>query len=208
MRRIAFFVEGDDDERFINTVIRPKLHQLNVKCPNPIKYSNESPQGISRILDVFNKNDWNYLFLVDADYYSSNAHLSTKLSSHIKMRRRQVKDNYSLKSEDIVVVVVDEIESWYLAGISKTALKKLGVSKKSLSEIGSYLNHTERVTKEIFNKLIPEEYGDSRSAFMVNLLAHYNLQRAMSRNSSLEYFIRKIEMILDTTIFKTGRTVK
>jgi hypothetical protein len=76
-------------------------------------------------------------------------------------------------------VVVVEIESWYLAGVSNERLNWLGFNKSDTND----------VTKEHFLRLKPR--ANTRVEFMIENLQDYELKRATTRNRSLAYFVSK-----------------
>ncbi|MFQ6057194.1 MAG: hypothetical protein ACE5J3_14580, partial [Methanosarcinales archaeon] len=84
-------------------------------------------------------------------------------------------------AEDKIIVVVKEIESWYLAGLDENTSKKLGIRKK--------IRTTNSITKEEFNQLIPKNMP--RIEFMRKILKNYDVEIAKVRNRSLGYFLNK-----------------
>ena len=85
------------------------------------------------------------------------------------------------------MIVKKEIESWYIAGLSDTNLKKL---KIKLTAKGKKGDITGNMTKEKFNKLMPKRF-DSRIDFMLEILNQFSLNTAKKRNKSFSYFISK-----------------
>ena len=81
-----------------------------------------------------------------------------------------------------LIIVVKEIEGWYLAGLDDGACKELGFRPFS---------NTDEVTKECFNNLIPKKF-DSRIDFMVEILKKFSLETAEQKNKSFGYFMSKI----------------
>lgn len=78
-------------------------------------------------------------------------------------------------------VVVEEIESWYAAGVDREEMEKLETS---------FPANTDGLTKEEFNDLVPERF-DSRIDFMMEILKVFSLDSARSRNASFDYFLHK-----------------
>jgi hypothetical protein len=77
--------------------------------------------------------------------------------------------------------VKEEIESWYLAGISSASLIKYKINS---------LGDTEQITKEEFQKLIPKKF-ESVSDFMIEILKDFSVNNAKMSNKSFAYLIRK-----------------
>ena len=80
-----------------------------------------------------------------------------------------------------MVVVIKEIESWYLAGIDAKNAARLNVTIP-----GS----TDHISKKEFDRLIPDSF-DSRIDFMIELLKCYSLRVARRKNASFKYFHAK-----------------
>jgi len=78
-----------------------------------------------------------------------------------------------------IVVVVKEIESWYLAGIKETLARRIHIPN---------LMSTDDLTKEAFNALIPYEF-DSRIDFMFEILKEFSTDTAQQKNRSFRFFV-------------------
>ncbi len=81
-------------------------------------------------------------------------------------------------------IVVEEIEGWYIAGLSEKDSRQVKLRP---------FRNTNSLTKEQFNRLIPPKYG-SRRDFMRELLQHFSMQTAVSKNMSFRYFIQKYNL--------------
>jgi len=86
-----------------------------------------------------------------------------------------------------VRVVVEEIESWYAAGLNREETARFGMP---------FLPRTDALTKEDFNDMLPERF-DSRIDFMTEILKVYSLEAALARNISLAYFLAKEGLVLE-----------
>jgi hypothetical protein len=100
----------------------------------------------------------------------------------VTAKKQEAQGNLKNLSQDRVLVVVKEIEGWYLAGLCKDSAKKLGL--KEIPE------STNTLTKEDFNRLIPKKF-DSRIDFVREILKNFSLEIAQNKNSSLRYCIEK-----------------
>ena len=78
-------------------------------------------------------------------------------------------------------VVVEEIESWYAAGLEREDMEELKTA---------FPANTDGLTKEQFNELVPERF-DSRIDFMMEILKVFSLDAARGRNASFDYFLHK-----------------
>lgn len=86
---------------------------------------------------------------------------------------------------DKVVVVVKEIESWYLAGLDASACKALKIKR---------IGRTDHLTKETFNKVISDGRL-SRLDFMVECMNKFNPSVAATNNQSFRYFAAKLNLL-------------
>jgi hypothetical protein len=78
-------------------------------------------------------------------------------------------------------VTIREIESWYLAGLTKNGSTQLGIAE---------ITSTDHVDKDHFDRLRSKSF-ESRIDWMVEMLRHYSLTQAVARNGSLRYFVSK-----------------
>ena len=99
----------------------------------------------------------------------------------ITTKKEKITGEFKQITEDKIIVVVKEIESWYLAGLNENTSKKVGIRKK--------IRTANRITKEEFNQLIPKNM--SRIEFMRNILENYDVEIAKRRNRSFGYFLNK-----------------
>jgi len=111
-----------------------------------------------------------YIFFTDFDY----SHCITEKKNRIKATLKHIDENS-------IIVVVAEIESWFLAGFDENKIKKLNIKP--------YQN-TDSITKEQFNKLIPRKIN-SRIIFIEEILESFSCNLAMTKNISFKYFMGK-----------------
>ena len=86
-----------------------------------------------------------------------------------------------------VVVVMKEIESWYLAGFDDTVGGEMGIPS---------LPSTEEVTKEDFREMVPKRFRSSAVDFMAEILSGYRVEIAKDRNRSFCYLMDLLEKTL------------
>ncbi len=163
------FVEGPDDQRFFERIIVRAL----AADYDPIsfyRYAERKPEQVTRFLRSLQRRNKDYLFVHDINSCPC-----------VTRRRQQVCDKYSIPDAELVVVVVREIEGWYLAGLDKQAARHLKVEA---------FQRTDTVTKDHFVTLIPDR---SRSivAFRLHVLDHFNIDEAKRKNASFRYFCEK-----------------
>ena len=176
-REIYFFVEGTDDERFITAVVKPtiseKYHYFSYQ------YSGKSTKKIKDFLkSIKSINFADYLFLNDINR-----------SPCVTAKKQSLKNRYKPKiDENKIVIVVKEIESWYLSGVDDKTCNALGIKP---------FQNTNAITKEHFNQLIPKKF-DSRIDFMLEALKRFDIETAKKKNKSFKYFMEKIEQSLQS----------
>lgn len=127
-------------------------------------------------------------YLVIADYDCSPCVTSKKewLHQHIKgLDPRRAR------------IVIEEIESWYAAGLDEQGIAKFGMP---------LLAGTDRMTKEQFNDMVPETY-DSRIDFMMEILKIFSVGAARKNNRSFDYFMRKQGLAADSVETEAARAV-
>jgi len=182
-KRLLIWVEGEDDERFFNKIIKPKFEKkydwvevrpyyggkiknkkIRKKISNRIKNMRRIELSTSSIFD--------YILAVDFDFNSSR-------------KIRNIKQSLEKLIKDIdknrILVVIEEIESWYLAGLDSVVSKKFKIPN---------FRTTDTVTKEWFDDLIPVKFSPRR-VFMLETLKYFSTRTARKKNGSFNYFITK-----------------
>jgi hypothetical protein len=184
MRQIHFFVEGNDDVLFMNAVVRPicLLHQVQY---NVFAYSQEKVVKTSAILQTHMLRGEDCFFLADKDSMQYRT---------IEQRKHALYHRYQLPDQAHCVVVVEEIESWYLAGLPHDVYTELC--------IGRYYDGTNTITKEQFNAQLAHTHKASkgRSVILLRyLLRRFDVDIACERNRSFLYFYNTLLRVLNTS---------
>jgi len=164
--RAFVLCEGSDDQKFVEQIVAPRLN-AHFDLVKVVTYARKKKTKTeSYVRNVLRAGD-TVFFLTDFDAAPS-----------ISDRVATVRDTFGgvLDSED-VYVVVQEIESWYLAGLPR---------QHDVPDLGLPPPRTDDLTKEAFNALISGQA--SRVDVMVEVLKRYDLARGRSRNHSLAYF--------------------
>jgi hypothetical protein len=161
-------LEGPDDERFFSRIVRPLLAERGYEM-RIWKYACEKRQRTINLLHAVKKGGHAYIFVRDLDR-----------TPYARLRVQETLDRFGHAIDpEMVVIVVPEIEGWYLAGVSEGAAARLGVCVPSW--------RTDRITKEVFRSLIPR--GISRIEFMQAILEEYDVALARKKNRSFRYFM-------------------
>ena len=162
-------VEGEDDERFFKKIMEPKL-QKKYDFVETIRYATMKKEKFDNFLKSIKAMGADYIYVTDIN--NSPCVTAKKQKTINKLRNID---------EDKIIVVIKEIESWYLAGLSNTESEKFKISTPSI---------TDDITKEKFNSLIPKKF-DSRIDFMLEILKFFSIEIAKQKNRSFRYCIEK-----------------
>jgi len=173
-KQLYIFVEGPDDERFfekIKPVIENKFDLVKF-----IKWATVHSISLGKYMKSLQSTDSaNYLFVTDIN--------NSPCITHRKTRLKKVKNYGKVLEERRVIVVIKEIESWYLAGLNDDACREL--------QIKTFRN-TNNITKENFNRIMPQKYEDSRIDFIQEILKRFSIETAKEKNASFDYFMSRI----------------
>jgi hypothetical protein len=168
-KRLFIMVEGEDDIRFFGRIIKPLLvpSYLSVEI---IPYASIKREKVNKFLKSVALMNNDYIFAADIDQERS-----------VRDKKQILYHWFSDIDGRSIVVVIREIESWYLAGISADAAQELGIAD---------LLSTDEITKEDFNALIPTRF-DSRIDFMFEILKSFSLESALRKNTSFRFFVNR-----------------
>lgn len=168
-KRLFIWVEGEDDVRFCDKIIKPKL-QENYNLVEVRPYAALKKEKVNNFLKSIKAMNANYIYMTDIN----DAPCVTAKKQEIRNRLRDI-------DEDRIIVVIKEIESWYLAGLTKEA--------KQTFKIHSFQT-TDNIAKKQFDDLISKKF-DSRIDFMLEIIGYFSIELAKQKNSSFKYFMEK-----------------
>lgn len=166
------FVEGVDDERFCDKIFFP-IFNKKYNAVKVIQYAGKTSKKIGNFLKSIDSMRDDYFFVTDINDKPC-----------VTAKKQKVRETWKVTNEDKIIVIIKEIESWYLAGLDEKALSKLKISCSHL------LRDTDSLSKEKFDTLIPRKF-DSRIDFMLELLKNFSIQTAKQKNRSFNYFFEK-----------------
>jgi len=170
-KRLWILVEGNDDKRFFEGIIKPVL-DCKYKFVQTWRYAQEPHKRIKNFLKSIKAMNSSYFFLKDINR-----------APCVTSKRNSIKRNYGARIDiNNIIIVVKEIESWYLAGLDNKSCRELGLRA---------FRNTDNVTKENFNSLMPEKF-DSRIDFMIEILKRFSVETGMQKNTSFNYLMAKI----------------
>jgi hypothetical protein len=162
-------VEGPDDEQFFQRVVQSRLEQA-YQAVQILTCAHLTPRKINQMVNSFKAMGADYVFVSDNDR-----------APCITARKQKIKAKWPHVDSSNVIVVVEEIEGWYLAGLSQAA---------SIALKFQHPGSTDRLTKEAFRLLQPKQFA-FRLSFMLELLKHFSVETAQQNNKSFAYFARK-----------------
>ena len=174
-KTIFLLVEGDDDKRFIETVIKPML-ESKFDVVSIQKYARRKSTALVKLLKSIKKNGSAHFCTGDFNSSSCITQAKTAMNSRF--------DN-EIENHNIVIVI-KKIEGWYLAGLTENRAQEMGV-EISLPE------NTDSIGKRKFYDFKPK-YLDKRD-YMIEVLKGYSSEQAAEKNSSFSYFLRKLDFI-------------
>lgn len=166
-KRLYIWVEGEDDKRFFEKIINPMLKN-KYDFIETISYASMKKEKIDNFLRSIKAMQSDYIFVTDFNN-----------STCITARKRVIRSRFKNIPDESIIIVMREIEGWYLAGLRDNEYKKF---KIPLHE------STDRITKEEFDSLIPKKF-ESRIDFMLEILKNFSIEIAKQKNGSFRYFI-------------------
>ena len=99
-------------------------------------------------------------------------------------KARVVEQHKGMIDPDHMIVVRQEIEGWYLAGLDDQTCQGLGVRS---------IPRTDDVTKEQFRGMIPKRFAGSAIDFMREILKVFRIDVAREKNRSFHYLMDRLE---------------
>lgn len=184
--RILFvLLEGDDDVRFFEEVIRPICAEQYDHI-HLWSYSQQKKEKANDFLNSIRAMQTeglaDSLFVADLDQSPCVTHRKNRVFSTFRTLESNVGAAARSHSPTEVLIVCKEIESWYLAGLTDASCRRIGISTS--------FSNTDDISKEQFYEIMPSGFK-TRTAFMEAILQAFDLETARSRNRSFQYFMRK-----------------
>jgi len=167
-RRFFIWVEGDDDERFFKNIIKPIL-DTKYDLVEIRSYASMQKRKFNNYIGSLRAIGADYIYITDINWHPC-----------ITAKKEKIKNEFAYIEEDKIIVIIKEIESWYVAGLSLESLRILKI--RPIKEMGY-------ITKEKFDTLIPQKF-DSRIDFMSEMLKRYSIEIAKNNNRSFKYFFK------------------
>ena len=169
-RQLHVWVEGYYDALLFIRVVRPLL-ESRYDWIEIVEYAGRSPvwrQGYLR--NIQSNQAASYIYVTDLN-----------AAPCVTAKKTDIRGGMSQIQVERVLVVVPEIEAWYLAGLDAEHSARLGIGE---------LVATGHITKEEFTRLRPRGFNSNRE-FMLELLDCFSVEAARAKNASFDYFCRK-----------------
>jgi hypothetical protein len=168
-KRLFLLIEGDDDERFFQRIIKPKYEE-KYDTVTLWKYAQVRNQKVDNFLRSIKAMGADYIYIVDIN-----------LAPCVTAKKQEIRGGLKNIDQDKIVVVIREIEGWYLAGLDDKISQHIGIRPSNTSD---------NITKEQFDDWVPKKF-DSRIDFMMELLKYFSIEMAKQKNRSFRYFLEK-----------------
>ncbi|NTW49436.1 MAG: hypothetical protein HGB19_06890 [Chlorobiales bacterium] len=167
-KRLFIWVEGHDDILFFNKIIRP-IFRRRYDVVEVRQYAQMKKHKLEKLLLSLEELQADCLVVADIDFHPC-----------VTSKKQYLSYRFPSVPPEKFVVVIQEIESWYLAGLTANRSKTLGVAP---------VRSTNQITKEIFIELKPRNH--TKLGFMLEILKRYSIHTATQRNGSFKYFMNK-----------------
>lgn len=171
-KRLFILVEGSDDVRFFGRIVKP-LFVSRYDSVDIIPYACTKREKVSKFLKSIRQMGNDYIFVADIDTERT-----------VRDKKQILYYRYNEIDGANIIVVIMEIESWYLAGLTGETAAVLHAKA---------LQSTDEITKEDFNALIPRQF-DSRIDFMFEILKEFSIDAAAQKNRSFKFFIDRYHL--------------
>lgn len=170
---MLIWVEGVSDQLFIERIVEPILSDGYTSIRKIVYAQQPNEDTDKKIREVVRSHEiLDYLWLGDLDPGRFPC---------VTAKKEAVMRQHAHLQPDRISIVVPEIEAWYLAGLDSGACTALGIPE--------YRN-TDGLTKEDFQKIIPDEY-QSEIVFRMEVLSNFSVKVAKRKNNSFAYFCKK-----------------
>jgi hypothetical protein len=185
---LSIFVEGAREKLFFDRILRPELEN-KYNYIEIIEYSQEKRKWeyINDFIESIKSTDcehkkidpnwaYDYIFIADID----NSPCKTA-------RKQKLIEKIPNLEQDKIIIVVKEIESWYLAGLDEKACKKLRIR---------CFDNTDSITKEDFRHIYSNSIHSRRPEidFYLDIIKNYDIDIAKRKNRTFRYFCDKFSI--------------
>jgi 5'(3')-deoxyribonucleotidase len=162
---IQVFVEGPNDKLFFDKKIKPLFPKRDIRVS---VYCGQDHR-VKPLLKKLAETNERYIVVGDLD-----------TSPCITSRKQAIKNRFPGIKDKYILIVIKEIEGWYLAGAPKYLENTYNLK---------VLPDTNKLVKEDFKKIVESsDFSDIEDAF-AEILKYFNIDLAKRRNKSFKHFL-------------------
>ena len=165
-KKLFIFVEGNDDANLFNKVLKPIIKYDEISI---IQYSSWEIRKVNNYINSINCMGADYIFIRDID--------STRC---VTAKKEEIVNKWNKIEPGKIIIVVKEIESWYVAGLDLEKCNKLKIKNFPC---------TDELTKEQF--LFTCKTTDSLESLKAEIRKLFDVETAKQKNRSFKYFVEK-----------------
>ena len=173
--RLHIFTEGIDDTKFFKNFIEGCLTSYSTF--QYFEYSEMPDIQIVNAIKTTIEQNIDYIFIADFDFRDEN-------KMNIQDKINEIKSKWRILNKDNVFIILNEIESWYLAGYNdkfcngRTHLN--GIKIKTCID-------TQVVTKEFFKHASTKSHRNLIN-YLIRKKVNFDYSEAQKRNKSFNRF--------------------
>ena len=148
-KQLIIFVEGRDDMEFFTKIIKP-IFEKTYNWVEIRQYARFKKEYIIEFIKNIKSTGNDYIYVTDINR-----------ATCITAKKQKEQNIIKNIDEDKIIIVIREIESWYLAGLDDEDSEKLKINS---------LKSTNDINKEQFNKLISDKFGSKIDCFSFSFM--------------------------------------
>ncbi|MDR0911048.1 MAG: hypothetical protein LBM96_00420 [Methanobrevibacter sp.] len=171
---LYLLVEGEYDLKFFNSIYSDLVNLTGIYNIHIIRYQSKLKKKklVNGIINSSKRNNSHYFLIGDLDSHSFPC---------ITHRKEDLKNYYVDADLNKIIIVKEEIESWYFSGLTT----KLSFFN---SENLSY-----DCSKEEFESSIVD--NNSKMDCITEIMENFDINLAIKNNESFKYFINKLKSL-------------
>lgn len=170
MDDVVFLVEGPDDKRFVETVFKPRIDGK----PDVVKYAQKSTADVNNLVSAFAGVCDDHYYVTDLDRGNEERGGCRSCDEREVYEKRR----YDILNPFDVLVAVDAVEGWLLAGVSDAVATEGQVPVPST---------TDHVGKPEFTEAFEQSTFGDKETFVDRIFGDYDYDLARERNDSFRY---------------------
>ena len=171
MKSLFIFVEGYYDQMFVENILSEYILKEMSVIVFPIPYAEKPKRFINK--EIRSKSNYNYLLFADFD---------SNKNPCITFKKDSLMDIFSYLDSNNIIIVREEIESWFLAGIDNSLEIFKGLN---------FPHNTDSISKEDFNRMLEDNSIYEKEEFLLEVSKYFDFNLAIKRNKSFKYFLNK-----------------